>query len=309
MAKHTGLLVGCASGLCRSPCVFWRTADGRCRSQQHQRGLFLDDGALKLKYCIFDWDDNVVHMPTKIWMQDASGTPLPLSTAEFARRRGEAGLGLLRGDAKEAFREFGDTHGDFKGDLEVALKGHGWQGPAFGTFKQAVLQGQLFAIVTARGQCEATLRKGVEHLINAMLSGEERQTMICSLRDRGIVAQEEVSDDAALQRFLSLCHFVGVTSPEFLKSVGRPISSEEGKKLAIRTFVQHILDKYGTAVAGDSRHTRISFGMSDDDAGNVHAIEAFMRDELSVAYPRVKFVMFDTGGGRILRHRSHCIEA
>lgn len=46
-----------------------------------------DDGGLHLRYHIFDWDDNIVHMPTKILMEDVKdGTPVPLSTSESALR-------------------------------------------------------------------------------------------------------------------------------------------------------------------------------------------------------------------------------
>ena len=37
--------------------------------------------------------------------------------------------------------------------------------------------------------------------------------------------------------------------------------------------------------------------MSDDDSRNVAAIERLMREELSPAYPHVKFAVFDTGNG------------
>merc|ERR1719463_342717 len=50
--------------------------------------LCREDG-LNLDYNLFDWDDNVVRMPTKIWVRDDNGAPFTLSTEEFAKRRND----------------------------------------------------------------------------------------------------------------------------------------------------------------------------------------------------------------------------
>jgi len=270
-----------------------------------RRQLQTDDGGLKLRYYIFDWDDNVVHMPTRIWMEDEEGTPVPLSTAEFARRRGEPGLRLIGNDAKAAFREFNDEAGDFAGDLRRAMDREAWQGPAFSEFKQAVVEGRLFAIVTARSHREETLRKGVAGFIDAVLSAEERQDMLRSLREFNSLASTPIDDEEVVNEYLRLCHFVGVSSPDFQMSTGVE-HPEEGKRYAIRRFVESTLAIAEEAFSQKGREiSSISFGMSDDDKKNVVAVEALMRDELSPAYPHVKFVVFDTGGGRTSRLNSH----
>merc|ERR1712187_206314 len=45
----------------------------------------------------------------------------------------------------------------------------------------------------------------------------------------------------------------------------------------------------------------ISCGMSDDDSKNVAALETLVIGHLADAYPQVKFVVFDTSGGRSCR--------
>ena len=70
-----------------------------------------------LKYYIFDWDDNILHMPTKIRMEhrreDGSWEPVELSTAAFAvvRTDVEHYRPPVDGGWKAAFRNFADEPG------------------------------------------------------------------------------------------------------------------------------------------------------------------------------------------------------
>eukprot|EP00929_Paragymnodinium_shiwhaense_P102535 TRINITY_DN6572_c0_g1_i1.p1 TRINITY_DN6572_c0_g1~~TRINITY_DN6572_c0_g1_i1.p1 ORF type:complete len:322 (-),score=41.15 TRINITY_DN6572_c0_g1_i1:212-1060(-) len=268
------------------------------------RALDEEEDRFHLQYCLFDWDDNVVHMPTKIWMESVSdGQSVGLSTREYAKRRSDPGLR----HAETAFREFRDETGDFEKDLRHAMSGDGWKAPAFNAFKQTVMEGRLFAIITARGHSEQTLRRSVDGFIHTILSETEKQTMKRSLQRFNDRASEQVKDADLMGRYLDLCSFFGVTNPDFIERSGTP-HVEEGKKHGIRTFVERMMEmsrevfsNKGTDVAS------ISFGMSDDDRKNVDAVDNFMRDEMSVAYPGVKFKVFDTGvgGGKTRKLKSH----
>lgn len=263
------------------------------------------DQGLHLRYCIFDWDDNIVHMPTRIWMERVSdGTPVRLSTADYARRRHDS---TLR-HAAQAFREFNDETGDFAADLRRAMAENSeWRGPALGAFRRAVLDGRLFAVITARSHAEATMRAAVREFLTALLSEDEWSAMLRSLRRFKEIAKEDLDESRLVDEYLSLCSFTGVSNPEFRQRSGTT-SVEEGKKYATRDFVKRIMDL--SQVAFKERGTEIasvSFGMSDDDRKNVEAVDEFFRDELSQAFTRVKFVVFDTGvgGGRTRRLKPH----
>ena len=41
-------------------------------------------GTPDMKYYAFDWDDNVVHMPTKIMLRTEDGDEVGMSTDDFA---------------------------------------------------------------------------------------------------------------------------------------------------------------------------------------------------------------------------------
>jgi hypothetical protein len=266
-----------------------------------KRPLEDGDGSLHLQYCIFDWDDNVVHMPTRIWMESVSdGAPVPLSTAEYAVRRNDPELRHAEG----AFREFRDETGSFSAQLKEAMLGEKWQAPAFGAFKECLLRGRLFAIVTARGHGALVMRNAVGSFVEAILTPGERDTMLQSLRAFNSNSGREVTTDL-VEDYLSQCHFVGVSSPEF-QALSGTTSTEEGKKYAVRRFVKAIVETVDDVFVRKGKTiATISFGMSDDDRKNVEVTDALMRDELSPLYANVKFVVYDTGGGKVRKLKHH----
>ena len=67
---------------------------------------------LELHYASFDWDDNILHMPTKIHMDkliNGKWTPISISTEEFAIVRNDRENYRIRNnDTVVAFAEFRD---------------------------------------------------------------------------------------------------------------------------------------------------------------------------------------------------------
>ena len=52
---------------------------------------FKDKGSPDMKYYAFDWDDNIVHMPTKIIVKTDVGNEVGMSTDDFAEHRHQIG--------------------------------------------------------------------------------------------------------------------------------------------------------------------------------------------------------------------------
>ena len=46
-----------------------------------------ETGTPDMKYYAFDWDDNIMIMPTKIILKDEDGNEVPMSTEDFAHYR------------------------------------------------------------------------------------------------------------------------------------------------------------------------------------------------------------------------------
>ncbi|MBM4143658.1 MAG: hypothetical protein FJ225_08730 [Lentisphaerae bacterium] len=263
-----------------------------------------------LKYYIFDWDDNILHMPTRIHMErrgpGGAWLPHPVSTAVFSVIRSDtANYRPENGDWELACREFRDVEvGDenvFLRDTRLAVDrvadGRTPPAPSFTRFRQVLVEGRIFAIVTARGHAPDVIRAGVAYFIARVLSPGERETMLRNLRgymDIFDPAHGRGSDAETLDYYLRHNKYHAVRSPAFETLASRSgngaRSTEERKQFAVRDFVRHVI-----RIARERGLTRpISVGFSDDDAANARAVESYVREELRREFPAVKFVVYYT---------------
>jgi len=264
---------------------------------------------LDLKYYMFDWDDNILHMPTRIHLEKKTADgwePYDVSTAEFALiRRDTENYRPKEEDWDKAFVDFYDIgeHGEdiFLHDTQVALApviaGHEKGAPSFDRFKNALVEGRLFAIITARSHSSKGIRQGVEYFIYNVLSQSERDRMVEHLKGYMSKFDGEVpndTDEQIISNYLELNKYHGVTSPEFAEKTGYTAggseSPEHAKKIAIMDFVQHVIE----LIKGVGVGAPISVGFSDDDQKNVEAVESYIQEELKKAFPHIKFVVYDT---------------
>jgi len=151
------------------------------------------------KYYIFDWDDNILHMPTKVRLEhlgeDGQWKPVELSTSTFALVRTDTQhYRPPPGGWNEAFRNFADPktpdevsdeNNQFILDTLDALEKveHGERpGPSYNALKKTLREGRLFAIVTARGHSPKTLERAVRVFIKYALSERDREEMLSNIR-------------------------------------------------------------------------------------------------------------------------------
>lgn len=268
------------------------------------------------KYYIFDWDDNILHMPTRIHLEkrqpDGTWRHHSVSTSVFSIvRQDSENYRPLHDDREAAFIEFqddapgGDPENRFVRDTEKAIErvmsGKEAPGPSFTTFRRSLVEGRLFAIVTARGHSDKTLRKGVETFINLVLTKEEREEMLANLRGYRYCfdgTRKFGSEEDEIEYYLDLNRYHAVTNPDFKAWMDRYVNhnatSEERKQFAIKDFVEHLFhllermnsDKYGWRP--------ISIGFSDDDPANVAAVQRYIAEALGTRFPSVRFCVYDT---------------
>ena len=280
--------------------------------------------ARDFKYYIFDWDDNILHMPTRIYMEkledDGTWRPTTVSTGTFALvRSDEAHYRLpLVGGREAAFRDFQDepdaeaADSAFIRDTRAALArvaAGETPGPSFNTLRKTLREGRIFAIVTARGHASETIRNAVRIFIDSVLTPDEREEMMTNLRGyRNCFDKVDRfgTDEEELDYFLSMCRYHAVTSPDFKErlscdsdfgarfadatSAQRP---ELAKEFAIRDFVEHLFRTL-RRTGGVGTH-QVAIGFSDDDPGNVNAVADYIRRELADRFACCKFVVYDTG--------------
>jgi hypothetical protein len=285
---------------------------------RHSQNVNLRVAERDFKYYIFDWDDNILHMPTRIHLErrmpDGTWAPHSVSTAAFAVVRNDAeNYRAPGGDWENAFVEFQDEAGesesrflrDAREALEKVRSGETEPGPSFNTLRETLVEGRLFAIVTARGHESESLRKAVRLFVDVVLTPEEKAEMLANLRGyRACFDQMTAfgSDEEELTYYLSLNRYHAVTNPGFKKwlkqTEGARALTENAKQFAIRDFVEHVI-RILSRTGGDAVKRPISVGFSDDDLGNVAAVERYIQEELAKRFPGIKFCVYDTSDPKL----------
>lgn len=261
-----------------------------------------------LLYYAFDFDDNILRMPTEIVVQSEDGKEVGMTTLDFAVFRSKIGKEnfeykdqTIVGFANEPFRNFRDTANPeiFKNDVTKALELKSYA-PAWEDFIECLTNGSVFAIITARGHESEGMRKGVEYIIDN-LDQQDKEKMHDSLlmflqlfgksRDRedSYESISKFSKSELVQDYLDLCHFVGVSAPS---RGGSPDNPEAAKEDALREFITDV-NGYAEKIGFVAK-----VGFSDDDPGNVsHMTHALSSDDLDheELWPFIKeFTIKDT---------------
>lgn len=235
-----------------------------------------------IKYYAFDYDDNILYMPTVIHLERKEGDkwiPEDVSTAKFAKVRSDAeNWRYLDNDPEKAFSDFRDYGpsgpGIFLEDTKKAIEA-GRFGPSWDDFVECLTSGSLFAIITARGHEPETMKEAVSWIIDNILTEEEVYSMYNNLikfnylfdpneviEDRIIKGQP--SENKLVKKYLDNCDFVGISSPKRGGSVRDP---EKAKEKALLEFHDKI-NKFAS-----NRGFKAVIGFSDDDVKNAKHIE------------------------------------
>jgi len=122
---------------------------------------------IDLEYYMFDWDDNIMFMPTLIYLQ-RNGEPVNVTTERFAEVRKDESYGPIDGDWDKAFTLFRDPpqgSGDFVGDTNTAISNHKFA-PSYPAFKKALHD-------AAQGHYKQQIGMVVEALVVASTSQED----------------------------------------------------------------------------------------------------------------------------------------
>ena len=231
-----------------------------------------------MKYYAFDWDDNLMFMPTKIYLKDDKGKSVGMSTEDFAEYRTDIGeepfeyVGhtILSFD-KEPFRDF-RVSGDKK-FITDAMSAP--TGPAWDDFVEAVNNGSIFAIVTARGHTPSILKEGVYRLIKQNKHGlDSNQLAKNLLKYRDLADEDKLSKDQLIRSYLDMCRFHPVSFGD-----GSATNPEQGKIDAMEEFVGYVKNLSHSLQQKAFMKNKISnyftpfIGFSDDDVRNVETMK------------------------------------
>jgi hypothetical protein len=246
----------------------------------------------RLLYSSYDWDDNVVMMPTVIHMEhlvDGEWIPEDVSTEKFAIVRKEEDEWRMTPNSFDEFRDWGAYGGDtFLEDVKIAVKKRSF-GPSWSHFIKDIVDGKIFAIITSRGHEPKNLRKGVEYIIYEYLNDEQKDEMLQNLMEYKEMFDENF--DFLVDEYLDNCVFIGINSKWFMKTFNIDVWDrkmiEKYKEWGFEYFVKK-LDEYGKQVGA-----KITVGFSDDDKAFADAVKNFM-GELKLKYAMDYYVYYTT---------------
>ena len=235
-------------------------------------------------FYFFDFDDNVIHLPTKIVLfHKNSKKEVEVSTTDYAHiqhligKSGEwldfelnfdPGVGSFRNFREQPTLKASDQ--PLIKDMLSALTHQfvEWRGPSWDFFVHAVNQNRPISIITARGHHPHTIRRAIDILVLSR-------------------------DLKAHPNYLSL---YPITHPEVRTRLG-DVEQKAGttalKKAAIMAAVRDAFECYGENPAH-------RFGMSDDDPANVAVIIEAM-EELKKIYPDNAFFVINTHGRQLVK--------
>jgi len=244
-------------------------------------------GTPDMKYYAFDWDDNIMNMPTKIILKTEDGEEVGMSTEDFAHFRTRIGKEnfeyegeTIVGFGENPFRNFG-VEGDKKFIIDSMTAP---VGPAWSDFVEAINNGSIFSIITARGHTPTVLREACYNLILSNRDGISFTELVKNLEKYRDIAGYQGNQDKIeiINEYLDLCKFYPVSYGE-----GSATSPEEGKIKAMKEFITYI-KKLSSEIGkkaflkNDVSNNFIpepTVGFSDDDIRNVETMKQHFEKE------------------------------
>jgi hypothetical protein len=225
---------------------------------------------------IFDWDDNILCMPSIIKMERKSDIfgrwfSVKVSTEEFKKIRDD-----------DNFRFTPDSLNDFKDD-ELFLNHTGQAinklniGPSFLDFQNVLMKGKPFAIITARGHSTNAIKLGILMIIRKLFNKKQILDI-----------ENKVGN---IENYINNQKIYTTDSSEFVSTYldGKNMSTPEKKYIALTNYIETRIKEIG-----ENENIRVFF--SDDDISNVKAASDLF-ENLKISFPDVSFIIYDTSTG------------
>jgi hypothetical protein len=209
---------------------------------------------MEYKAYSFDLDDNLLKLPTVIYLKADGGNIKEFTTHEFEKIRPD--LDKLKLELTEdSFRGCRDDD-QFLIDIEKATKAGSWEN----LVNCVVQHASIFAIITARGHSPLAIRRGLKKAIIKHITEEQLEKFSRKFSERYSLKIDGKDQEEILDDYLDLCKFYPVTNHEIKEILGSEEVSEL-KALAFEDFQKyirkHVADNFG-------EKTVVKIGFSDD---------------------------------------------
>jgi len=218
---------------------------------------------MEYKAYSFDLDDNLVSIPTVVYLKDKNENIKEFSTLEFEKIRGNMEeLGLR--EFSDSFLNFDLDEAFFK-DLEKSIIAGSWKNLVNCVTKHA----SVFAIITARRHDKEALRKGIKILIFKNFTKKNFEDFRNSFTEKYKNYKDVKTDEELLDLYLDLCKFYPVNNKETKKELGNDLGTSELKAVAFEDFQKYV-NLYVKEKFGDK--CKIKIGFSDDSILHLKSI-------------------------------------
>lgn len=256
-----------------------------------------------LTYYTFDFDDNILFLPTKIFLEKKVGRKwidCEVTTAEFARIRASKIYRLKNNNPEHAFVNFRDVKKDvFLKDVTLALSEKQYA-PSWKKFKKCIISGNIFAIITSRGHSEKNIKKAIKYIIDNCFTDEEKILMSKNLKSYLCKFGISSNKESLIDDYLNKCEFIGVSNTSWLKKNNLTLlKTEYLKEIAFKKFLTRI-HKMAQKI-----NAKVKVGMSDDDVFNINHLHNILSTELYFKYPNSKIVLYDTSKNKVKKIESN----
>jgi hypothetical protein len=209
-------------------------------------------------------------MPTYIHML-YKGVPKDILPSKFAKIRKNPDW-VVDDNGFTEFRDTGPRGIDgLIIDIDIAIKNKCF-GPSWNQFIQALVDGSIIMIITARGHEPMVLQNAVKHIIQKYLTQSQKVKMLYGIK-KLIKAYNVVHlNKGCIDWYLDQCLFMGVYSKAFEETFNinlSTIKSEKAKEFILNYFITQLNQK------NKELGYKFKVGMSDDDTANINSIKKF----------------------------------
>jgi len=183
--------------------------------------------------------------------------------------------------------------GNYKKALLDALDNN-MKWPARWSFVEANESASPIAIITARGQSPNELEISHKLLIYKFFSTKERWSLVENMQKNLNV---ELDEKQAIELYLKNNLYLPVESQEFLDMSGTNLEmpTKIRKHVSLQIFVKHVQNLFSIYNWKEFiENPEFSMWFSDDNLQNSKSMVDFIKSNLSLKYPKVKFSVYDT---------------
>lgn len=249
-----------------------------------------NDNKEKLNYYIFDWDDNILYMPTKIHMQKKIGNEWideDVTTKNFSIIRTDNKWRYKDNNPKIAFSDFGDNGErgvkQFLYDTKYSIKEKQF-GPSWKMFLDCIINGNIFMIITARNHNSKTIKNTVEWIIYNILTEKEKNKMLKNILS--FYSEFDKKVDFVIDQYLDSCEYFGVGDPindDVKKFTFKSSDDIEYRKYTMIKFFTNKIEKYGEKL---DKNIRVKY--SQDDKNILYKIKKYLNEEKKLNFMKYK---------------------